>query len=74
MVELEQINNLPPYPIQHLLTSDIRKEAGRRKNKELISMWAGQASAMSKKQTAKELIDVLTSDYKKVISNLHKHS
>ncbi|WNB91122.1 DUF561 domain-containing protein [Bacillus sp. NEB1478] len=74
MMELEQIptGNLPPYPFQHILTSDIRKEAGRRKNKEMLSMWAGQASAMSKRQSAKELIDRIVVDCNQIITKLHK--
>jgi nitronate monooxygenase len=67
-----QIENLPPYPIQHILTSDIRKEAGRRKNKEMLSLWAGQASAMSKRQSAEELIESMAVDCSKIISELHK--
>jgi nitronate monooxygenase len=64
MLSLESATRLPPYPVQHVLTSDIRKEAARQGNKELVSMWAGQASAMSKKQSAKKLIEHLVSDCK----------
>ncbi|MCM3718985.1 nitronate monooxygenase [Fictibacillus phosphorivorans] len=70
MLSLENTKNLPPYPIQHMLTSDIRKEAARQGNKEFVSMWAGQASAMSKESTAKELINQLVSDCKNTLSSL----
>jgi nitronate monooxygenase len=69
MMNLEKLD-LPPYPIQHILTSDIRKEAARQGNKEMISMWAGQASAMSQKQSAQELIESLVHDCKKTISQI----
>ncbi|ANX11447.1 nitronate monooxygenase [Fictibacillus arsenicus] len=70
MLSLESAPSLPPYPIQHVLTSDIRKEAAKQGNKELVSMWAGQASALSKKQTAKELIECLVHEYRTTISKI----
>lgn len=70
MLNLEGITDVPPYPIQHVLTSDIRKEATRQGNKELVSMWAGQASALSKKRTAKELIECLVNEYRTTISKI----
>lgn len=70
MLNLEGITGLPPYPIQHVLTSDIRKEAACQGNKEMVSMWAGQASALSKKLTAKELIECLVHEYRTTISKI----
>jgi nitronate monooxygenase len=70
MMKLEKIDHLPPYPIQHVLTTDIRKEAARQGNKEMISLWAGQASALSHKQSAKDLIECLVQDCRKTISKI----
>ncbi|MBY6037628.1 nitronate monooxygenase [Fictibacillus nanhaiensis] len=70
MLELEMIDKLPPYPVQHVLTSDIRKEAANQQNKEMVSMWAGQAASLSKKHSAKELIESLENSKKKIISEL----
>ncbi|MCM3733601.1 nitronate monooxygenase [Fictibacillus nanhaiensis] len=69
MMNLESITGLPPYPIHHVLTSDIRKEAARQGNKEMVSIWAGQASALSKKQSAKDLVENLVRDCKNTISH-----
>ncbi len=35
-------NGLPPYPVINSLTGPIRKEAAKRGNQELMSLWAGQ--------------------------------
>jgi nitronate monooxygenase len=70
MLNLERETGLPPYPIQHVLTTDIRKEAARQGNREMISMWAGQASAMSRKHSANELIDRLVHDCKHTILSI----
>jgi hypothetical protein len=38
----------------------------------MLSLWAGQASAMSKRQSAEELIESMAVDCSKIISELHK--
>ncbi|MDM5317379.1 nitronate monooxygenase [Fictibacillus sp. b24] len=64
MLELETHGGvLPTYPVQHVLTSDIRKEAGRQGNKEMISMWAGQASALAQVRSAGELVESLVEEF-----------
>lgn len=70
MVEVERVGGIPPYPVQHVLTSDIRKEAARQGNQELISMWAGQASALARKQSAFELVEGLVQGFKKAVDNV----
>ncbi|MET3729418.1 nitronate monooxygenase [Fictibacillus halophilus] len=61
MIDLENriSGNPPPYPLQHILTSDIRKEAAKQGNKELMSMWAGQASGLAKVGSAGDLVENL---------------
>ncbi|MBH0170113.1 NAD(P)H-dependent flavin oxidoreductase [Fictibacillus sp. 18YEL24] len=57
MIDLEShIRDLPPYPLQHMLTSDIRREAANQGNKEMMSMWAGQASALAQVRSAGDLV------------------
>jgi len=46
----------PDYPVQNALTGDIRKEAARRGNPDLMSLWAGQSASMSRSLPAAELI------------------
>lgn len=63
MLELETVcEGFPPYPIQHVLTSDIRKEAARQGDKEMISMWAGQASPLAQERSASELVRCLVEE------------
>lgn len=60
MIDLENHNrDLPPYPLQHILTSDIRREAAKQGNKEMMSMWAGQASALAQVRSAGDLVKSL---------------
>ncbi|WP_010632522.1 NAD(P)H-dependent flavin oxidoreductase [Sporolactobacillus vineae] len=47
----------PVYPIQNQLTQDIRKKAGKEKNPDWLSMWAGQGVGMSKECSAAELME-----------------
>jgi nitronate monooxygenase len=51
---------IAPYPIQHRLTSDIRREAARVGNTELMSLWSGQAAALAQDGSVAELIERLT--------------
>ncbi len=58
MIDLESgiPGDLLPYPLQHILTSDIRKEAAKQGNKEMMSMWSGQASSLAIESSASELV------------------
>ncbi|KAB7704786.1 nitronate monooxygenase [Bacillus aerolatus] len=47
---------LLPYPLQHVLTSGIRKQAGRLDEKEFMSLWSGQSPRLGKRQTVDELV------------------
>ncbi|MFC0187757.1 NAD(P)H-dependent flavin oxidoreductase [Fictibacillus aquaticus] len=69
MEELDELAEHLPYPIQHYVTSDIRKAAAEQGRSDMTSMWAGQAYSMSKecqagaltKQLWKEAMDVVNS-------------
>ena len=49
-------NNLPDYPIQNSLTQDIRKAAAAQNKISFMSMWSGQGTRLSRKMSAKDLI------------------
>ncbi|HEY9577151.1 MAG TPA: nitronate monooxygenase, partial [Pseudobacillus sp.] len=49
-------DNFLPYPLQNTLTKDIRKQAGQQNNKKYMSLWSGQGTRMSERQTVNELI------------------
>ncbi len=48
-----------PYPIQHALTSIIRKEAAKQHRPEYLALWAGQNMRLNNELTASELIEKL---------------
>jgi nitronate monooxygenase len=59
--------NVPPYPIQNALTSDIRRAAAKANNPEYMSLWAGQGLRLVKpspaavvvEETARKAADVI---------------
>lgn len=56
-----------PYPLQNSLTSPLRKEAGKQKRTEFMSLWAGQSPRLSKQQTVKALMKKLIEDIEQTI-------
>jgi nitronate monooxygenase len=50
---------IPAYPVQNALTRDIRQAAGKQNKPEYMSLWAGQASPMSKPQSVSDLMNGL---------------
>lgn len=59
---------LPAYPIQHMLTQDIRSEAAKQKNKEWMSLWCGQTPRLSKNLHAAELIEMIANQVETIIT------
>jgi nitronate monooxygenase len=51
--------DLPPYPIQNILTQTIRKEAAKQGKREWMSLWCGQNPRLSQHITAAELIKMV---------------
>src|SRR5699024_1594735 len=49
-------NAFPDYPIHHNLTTDIRSAAEQQNQFDFMALWAGQASALSREQSAGELV------------------
>ncbi|WP_269799206.1 NAD(P)H-dependent flavin oxidoreductase [Bacillus xiapuensis] len=62
-------NDLPPYPVQNALTSGIRKQAGKLKNREFLSLWCGQSPRLSRHQTVAELMEMLDREVKKAFQS-----
>jgi nitronate monooxygenase len=48
-----------PFPLQNTLTRPIRQAAAKRGRTEYLSLWAGQGTRMSRRQSAKALIEKL---------------
>ncbi len=51
--------DVPMYPVQNALTRDIRQAASKQQRPEYLSMWAGQASPLSRVIRAEELMKEL---------------
>ncbi|NGP46449.1 nitronate monooxygenase [Bacillaceae bacterium SIJ1] len=49
-------NTLPAYPIQNVLTKEIRREAVRQSKPEWLHLWAGQNMRASQKQSVETLM------------------
>ncbi len=55
-----------PYPIQNTLTNKMRREASKQNNMELMSLWAGQGTRMSKKGTVATFIQDVVEQYEQL--------
>ena len=56
-------NDIPPFPYQHALTNPLRKQASKQQNIRFMSLWCGQGARLSKKTSAKNLIQSIIQDY-----------
>lgn len=56
---------IPAYPVQNTLTSSLRVYGQQQNNKNLISLWAGQASSKAKVGTTTEILLNLIKDTEK---------
>lgn len=57
---------ISPYPIQNALTKPLRNAAKKHGNPEFMSLWAGQAAALSRKGSAAQLTKHLIQDVQQV--------
>lgn len=49
-------HELPPYPLQHALTRELRRKAAEAGNTGLMGMWAGQGTRLTRALPASELV------------------
>ncbi|WP_139997435.1 NAD(P)H-dependent flavin oxidoreductase [Paenibacillus paridis] len=50
------VGEIPSYPIQHIMTRDIRQASAKANNPEFMSLWAGQGLRMAEEQSAATII------------------
>ncbi|MFY0544981.1 NAD(P)H-dependent flavin oxidoreductase [Brevibacillus sp. H7] len=62
--------DVPVYPVQNALTRDIRQAAAKQQRSDYLSMWAGQASPLSRAISAEELIQQLVRETAQVCRGL----
>lgn len=55
-------HELPQYPVQSALTTDIRRAAAGQNRPEFLSLWAGQGAAMSRPLPAAQLVRLLVEE------------
>lgn len=67
-------SDMPAYLIQNMLTADIRKTAGAQHNQEYMSLWAGQASPLARKESAAALIERTIAEADERIGRLLKRT
>lgn len=71
--EMKSVEALvPPYPIQNWFTQPIRRAAMRAGQSDYMSLWAGQAAALSKRQSAAESFANLVTETEQVLSSLSR--
>jgi nitronate monooxygenase len=65
-------STLPDYPIHNAWTKDIRAAAAKAGNEEFMSLWAGQAAALSRAIGAAALIDSLVDEYARCADRMYR--
>jgi nitronate monooxygenase len=65
---------VPPYPVMHTLTADLRRRAAERDRPELMSLWCGQGIRLGTELPAAELVRRLADDAAATIARLVKVS
>jgi nitronate monooxygenase len=69
---LEEMDGAPvlPYPLQHALTADLRREAAKAGKPDLLSLWAGQGAPLARARPAAELVRDLASEAEEALVRL----
>ncbi len=70
MVEIERRGAILPYPLQGLLTQDIRQASARAGRDEFLSLWAGQAAPLATGKGAREIVEDLVAQAREVLKRL----
>jgi nitronate monooxygenase len=65
---------VPPYPVMHTLTSELRRRAAERGEPELMSLWCGQGIRLATERPAGELVRRLADDAAATIARLARAS
>jgi nitronate monooxygenase len=63
---------VPPYPVMHTLTADLRRRAAERDEPDLMALWCGQGVRLATETPAGELVRRLADDAAATITALGK--
>ncbi|KEK23637.1 NAD(P)H-dependent flavin oxidoreductase [Bacillus gaemokensis] len=64
-------DSLPMYPVQNVLTSKIRREATKQNKGEYMSLWAGQASSLARKEFAQQIVERVMEEVSVTVERLY---
>ena len=64
-------DRLAPFPLQALVAADVREEANRRADPELMTMLAGQGLRLARRRDAAQLVQELVEETEAVLGRLH---
>jgi nitronate monooxygenase len=64
-----QGGTVPGYPIQHFLTQSLRREAARQDRTDLMALWAGQGTRLSRPTEAGRLVRVIAAQALAVLAD-----
>jgi len=65
---------IPPYPIQHVMTKDIRQASALANNPEYMSLWAGQGLRLANDKSAATIINETIDQAKKLVTKCYAGS
>ena len=63
--------DVPPYPIQHFLTREIRAAAAKRNLTDYMSLWAGQSAGMGTIRKAADILEDISQYVAQTLSQVH---
>ena len=66
----EAAQQIPPFPVQNVLTRELRAAASKQGRAEFLSLWAGQGLRLAHRQSAAQLIARLVEETQAAIGNL----
>ena len=69
-VDAEADELVLPFPWQNDLTRPLRKAAAQQGRAEFLSLWAGQALGLARRQTAGELVAILMRETERTLKRL----
>ncbi|HEU4963976.1 MAG TPA: nitronate monooxygenase [Bacilli bacterium] len=64
-------DDIPAYPIQNALTRDIRSAAAQAGDPQNVSLWAGQAAALTQRRSVQELMEKILEQATRVATRFH---
>lgn len=73
MTEIDPVgarSELLPFPLQNSLTRELRNAAARQGNADFLSLWAGQGVRMSRRISARGLVELIVKELEETVADL----